>query len=91
MIKENKSQKEKEIERLDNKIDENLDKATILAGTGMGTVAATVGLASTEILSTSALEALFYPFVGGLVATGIAVIPLTIAAGYGIRKLIKKL
>ena len=95
MIKENKSQKEKEIERLDKKMNENLDRATILGGTGIGTAAASIGLvsvgASTEVLSSAAIDALVYPFVGGLVATGIAVIPLAIAAGYGIRKLIKKL
>ena len=43
-----------------------------------------------EMYSFGRLNA-YIPFIGGIAATGIAVIPLAIAAGYGIRKLIKKI
>ena len=95
MIGEYKSQKEKEIEKLDEKIDKHLDRAAFLGGAGIGTAAASIGLAaageSTAILSSSVIEALALPFIGGVAAAGIGLIPLGIAAGYGIRKLIKKL
>ena len=93
MQTENK--KEEEIQRLDKKIDKNLDVATTVGGAGVGTVAGTLGLAyvgaTTGILSNAAIDALAIPFIGGVAATGLAVIPLAIAAGYGIRKLIKKI
>ena len=89
-----KIKKHKEIQRLDEKMNKHLDTATVLGGAGIGTAAGSLGLAifggTTEILSDSALHALLYPFVGGLAATGLAVVPLTIAAGYGIRKFFKK-
>ena len=93
MQTENK--KEEEIQRLDKKIDEHLDVATTVGGAGIGTAAGSLGLvyvvATTGILSYSAIGALAIPFIGGIAATGLAVIPLAIAAGYGIRKLIKKI
>ena len=89
-----KIKKLKEIQRLDEKMNKHLDVATALGGAGIGTAAGSFGLAfvgvTTEILSNSALDALIYPFVGGLAATGLAIVPLTIAAGYGIRKFFKK-
>ena len=93
MQTENK--KEEEIQRLDKKIDKHLDVATTVGGAGVGTVAGTLGLAyvgaTTGILSNAAMDVLMIPFIGGIAATGIAVIPLAIATGYGIRKLIKKI
>ena len=93
MQTENK--KEEEIQRLDKKIDKHLDVATTVGGAGIGTAASSLGLvyvgATTGILSDSAIGALAIPFIGGIAATGLAVIPLAIAAGYGIRKLIKKI
>ena len=93
MQTENK--KKEEIQRLDKKIDEHLDIATTVGGAGIGTAASSLGLvyvgATTGILSDSAIGALAIPFIGGIAATGLAVIPLAIAAGYGIRKLIKKI
>ena len=95
MIGEYKSQKEKEIEKLDQKIDKHLDRAALLGGTGIGTAAASLGLAAagsaTQIVSSSVIQALALPFIGGVATAGIAIIPLTIAAGYGIRRLIKQL
>ena len=92
---ETENEKKKEIQRLDKKIDKHLDIATVVGGAGIGTAAGTFGLAcvggTTGILTNTALEALLIPFIGGVAATGLAVIPLTIAVGYGIRKLIKKL
>ena len=83
--------KNKVIQRLNEKINKHLDNATVLGGAGIGTATASFGLAfvgsATQILSTSVIDSLLIPFVGGLAATGLAVIPLTIAAGYGIRKL----
>ena len=93
MQTENK--KEEEIQRLDKKIDKHLDVATTVGGAGVGTAAGSLGLAyvgaTTGILSDAAVDALAIPFIGGVAATGLAVIPLAIAAGYGIRKLIKKI
>ena len=93
MQTENK--KKEEIQRLDKKIDEYLDVATPVGGAGIGTAAGSLSLAyvgaTTGILSKAAINALAIPFIGGVAATGIAVIPLAIAAGYGIRKLIKKI
>ena len=93
MQTENK--KEEEIQRLDKKIDKHLDVAKTVGGAGIGTAAGSLGLvyvgATTGILSDSAIGALAIPFIGGIAATGLAVIPLAIAAGYGIRKLIKKI
>ena len=93
MQTENK--KEEEIQRLNKKIDKHLDVATTVGGAGVGTAAGSLGLAyvgaTTGILSEAAVGALAIPFIGGIAATGLAVIPLAIAAGYGIRKLIKKI
>ena len=93
MQTENK--KKEEIQRLDKKIDKHLDVATTVGGAGVGTVAGSLGLAyvgaTTGILSNAAIDALAIPFIGRVAATGLAVIPLAIAAGYGIRKLIKKI
>ena len=93
MQTENK--KKEEIQRLEKKIDEHLDVATTVGGAGVGTAAGSLGLAyvgaTTGILSEAAVDALAIPFIGGIAATGLAVIPLAIAAGYGIRKLIKKI
>ena len=93
MQTENK--KKEEIQRLEKKIDKHLDVATTVGGAGVGTAASSLGLvyvgATTGILSDSAIGALAIPFIGGIAATGLAVIPLAIAAGYGIRKLIKKI
>ena len=93
MQTENK--KKEEIQRLDKKIDKHLDVATTVGGAGVGTVAGTLGFAyvgtTTGILSNAAIDALAIPYIGGIAATGLAVIPLAIAAGYGIRKLIKKI
>ena len=93
MQTENK--KKEEIQRLNKKIDKHLDVATTVGGAGVGTAAGSLGLAyvgaTTGILSEAAVDALAIPFIGGVAATGLAVIPLAIAAGYGIRKLIKKI
>ena len=93
MQTENK--KKEEIQRLNKKIDKHLDVATTVGGAGVGTAAGSLGLAyvgaTTGILSEAAVDALAIPFIGGIAATGLAVIPLAIAAGYGIRKLIKKI
>ncbi len=93
MIGDYKNQKEEEIKKLDQKIDKHLDRATFLGSAGIGTAAASAGIAAVGegILTSSAIEALAIPFIGGVAAAGIAIIPLTIAAGYGIRKLIKKI
>ena len=96
MQKEN--EKKKEIEKLDKKIDENLNATIKLGGAGLGTVAGTFGFAAIAdsiglgiLLPSSASTVLGLTVVGGLAATGLAVIPLTIAAGYGIRKLVKNI
>ena len=90
-----KNEKKKEIERLDKKIDENLDVATVVGGAGIGTAAGSIGLAYiggfTGALTGAAIDALAIPFITGIAATGLAVIPLAIAAGYGIRKLVKNI
>ena len=80
------------------KIDENLNATIKLGGAGLGTVAGTFGFAAIAdsiglgiLLPSSASTVLGLTVVGGLAATGLAVIPLTIAAGYGIRKLVKSI
>ena len=83
---------DQENKKLDEKIDIHVDRAIRLGGTGIGTSIASLGFAAfcnTFGTLSPIVNALFYPFIGGLAATGLAAVPLAVAGGYGIKKLIR--
>jgi len=71
---------------IDEKINKNLNKGIKLAGAGLGTSAGSLGLALVINSFEISNEFLLVPFIGGLATTAVSAIPLTIAAGYAIKK-----
>ena len=71
---------------IDEKINKNLNKGIGLAAAGLGTSAGSMGLAYVINLYEISNEFLLVPFIGGVATMAVSAIPLTIAAGYAIKK-----
>ena len=71
---------------IDEKINKNLNKGIELAGAGLGTSAGSLGSALVINSFEISNEFLLVPFIGGVATTAVSAIPLTIAAGYAIKK-----